>query len=477
MFHTKKERNYKLDIFAPIPETIKPCGFYGDTLTEACWLPYRDEENNVVLRPTVIMAKKDLPKHKPYKIIDFLAGSHNIKGTFPSRELQTLMSVKAVQMLEHMAEIEPRKVDEQIEQAFNKHLDMPQPEMILAKRWIEGTFFYDVFDAFPIESILGVSESGKSRLCMLNLALCYHAEGLIDPTEASIFRAKEEDRVSLIVDEAEYLNYSYLYSTLRILINASYSKHAGYVSRYDEVNGRRVKRRFDLYSPMCIAGIAGLEGVTLSRAFRIVMQRANKDFPKAYPQDYQVLRNMLYVLRIRHAFEVHELYKQTDISNVVTARFEELFKPIFTMTKFFGTREEWNILAEWCREYQSNFRAEALNVAQEEMVLTCLASLSPYPNHADWFSLKELTDMVNASYNVKLSSKTVSNILYRLGVTRRKKIHGYTLVYAPKQLLEMCASRIGLDISSQSKPTKTTKSTTVTEDWLIEKVNGDVENG
>jgi len=212
------DKHYKLDIFAPIPKTIKPCGFYGDTLTEACYLPYKDEENNVVLRPTVIMAKKDLPKHKPYKLIDFLADSHNIKGTFPSRELQTLMSVKAVQMLEHIADVEPRKVDEQIERAFNKHLDIPKPEMILAKRWIEGTFFYDVFDAFPIESILGVSESGKSRLCMLNLALCYHAEGLIDPTEATIFRAKEEDRVSLIVDEAEYLNYSYLRAILNMLV-------------------------------------------------------------------------------------------------------------------------------------------------------------------------------------------------------------------------------------------------------------------
>jgi len=210
---------------------------------------------------------------------------------------------------------------------------------------------------------------------------------------------------------------------------------------------------------MCIAGIAGLEGVTLSRAFRIVMQRADRDFPKAYPQDYQVLRDMLYVLRIRHCFEVHELYKQTDISNFVTARFEELFKPLFTLTKFFGTKEEWNVLADWCREYQSNFRAEALNVAQEEMVLTCLASLSPYPNQTDWFQLKELTEAVNANYNVKLSSKTVSNILYRLGVTRRKKIHGYTLVYAPKQLLEVCAFRIGLDVSSQSNSTNSTKST------------------
>jgi hypothetical protein len=378
----------KLDLFAPIPNTLKPCGFYTDTLTEATWLPYRNDQNNVKLKPSVIMTQKGMAKEKPFKIIDFWNDEHNIKGTFPSEELQTLMSVHAVQMLEHMANVESDDVDKKIEEALKKHLSIPEPEMILIKRWIEGSFFYDVFDAFPIESILGVSESGKSRLCLLNLALCYHAEGLIDPSEASIFRGKEEDRLSLVVDEAEYLNNPNLFQTLRILINASYSKNSGYVTRYDEQDGKRIKRRFDLYSPMCLSGIASLEGVTASRAFRIVMRRTNKDFPKAYVPDYRALRDMLYVLRIRHCFEVYDLYKQLDISQIVTARFEELFKPLFCMTKFFGNKQEWEILAEWAKDYQTNFRQEALNVATEEMILVSLNKLIPAePDQPDWFGL------------------------------------------------------------------------------------------
>ncbi|RLG99914.1 hypothetical protein DRO19_01010 [Candidatus Bathyarchaeota archaeon] len=460
----EKQPRYTLDLYAPIPKIVKPCGFFGDVLTEACWLPYRDSKGEVVLRPSVIVAKPD-----GYDIVDFWLGNHNIKGTFPSMELQTLMSVKGVQMLESNAIIEPQDVDKKIEEAFKRHLAMPKAEMILCKRWIEGTFFYDVFQAYPIESILGVSESGKSRLCLLNLALCYHAEGLIDPTEASIFRAKEEDKVSLIVDEAEYLNHPHLYATLRILINASYSKYSGYVTRYDEMDGKRVKRRFDLYSPMCVSGIAGLEGVTLSRAFRIVMRRVKKDFPKATPTMYNALRDMLYVLRIRHAFEVHKLYQQTDISSIVSARFEELFRPIFTMTKFFGTQEEWEILAEWCREYEENFRVEALNVAQEEMILVSLSKLTPIQGQPDWYSLKELAEKVNLEYNRKLSSKTVSNILYRLGITRRKKVKGYTLFYAPPELIEECAKRIGLPSESlqplQSLPAPEEEEK-VSENWL-----------
>jgi hypothetical protein len=451
-----------LDLFAPIPKTLKPCGFYSDTLTESVWLPYRNENKEILLKPSVIVAKKDLPKEKPYSIIDFWNDEHDIKGTFPSQELPTLMSVKAVQMLEHTANVEPHETDKQIETAFKKHLQMPKAEMILAKRWIEGSYFYDCFDAFPIESILGTSESGKSRLCLLNLALCYHSESLIDPTEAAIFRSKEEDKVSLIVDEAEYLNNPHLYATLRILLNASYSKSSGYVTRYDEQDGKRVKRRFDLYSPMCLSGIASVEGVTLSRAFRLVMRRTNRDFPKAYVNDYQTLRNFMYVLRVRHAFEVADIYQKLDISNIVTARFEELFKPLFAMTKFFGTQEEWEILAEWCKDYQENFRTEALNVQEEEMVLLTLSKFPPQEDQNDWYMLTHITNTLNDLYSVNFNPKTVSNILYRLGLTRRKKLHGLTMIYASKELIERCAANIGLTVEQPSSHSTATTSTTST---------------
>jgi len=443
-------KKYVLELYAEVPQTIKPCGFYGNLLTESCWLPYKDQQGNVELRPSVIRVEKD----KQYEIIDFLSKKHEIKGVFPSQDMQSLMSVKGVQMLMSNTDIEPQKVDQQIDEAFKKHLEMAEAERILTKRWIQGTHFYDVFDAYPLQNILGVSESGKSRLNLLNLALCYHAEGVIDPTEASIFRAKEEDRATLCIDEAEYLNNPQLHATLRILINASYSKYSGFVTRYDEINGKRVKRRFDLYSPMSIVGIGGLEGVTLSRAFRIVMRRVEKDFPKANPDTYRELRDMLYVLRIRHCFDVHELYQKTDISDFVSARFEELFKPLFCMTTFFGNKEEYEILKEWCSEYQASFRVEALNVAEEEMCLISLANMNPYSEYQqDWFSLRELTEKINMQYSRNVSPKYVSSVLYRLGLIKRKKVHGLTLVYATKEMLEEVAKRIGVTLA-ESELTK-----------------------
>lgn len=447
----KRKGEWKLDINSYVPPTLKPCGFYGNQLNEAVWLPYTHTDGETKLRPTVVTIKKG----KEPEYIDYRDTKIAFKGVFPSQNMESLMSVNAVKMLKSKTPIDPHTIDEEIDKAFKKHLDMHDAERILCKRWIQGSFFYDTFDAYPIQSIIGASESGKSRLCLLNLALCYHSEVIVDPTEAVIFRSKEEDRVTLIIDEAEYLRDPRLFKTIKILLNASYSKHSGYVSRYDEVNGKRVKMRFDLYSPMSISGIAGIEGVTASRSFKIVMLRVDKDFPKATPTMYRQLRDKLYVTRIRECFNIQKLYQETDISDFVSARFEELFKPLFCMTTFFGTEEEYKIMRKWCKEYQRNFRLEALNVSDEEQILICIYELQEeakkdYTQDPFYTSLKQLADRVSLKYTRNMKSRTVSNILRRLGFGTRKQIHGYMYAHTPPQQVEDSARRLGLTTPKRS---------------------------
>ncbi len=464
---SRAKKGYTLDLNAEIPETLTPCGFTGSILTECAWLPYRDKDDNIEPRPSVIMVEKV----KPPQIIDFLNQNPvQITGVFPSQDLKTLMSIDGVKklMLKNYR-VDPHVIDSEIDQAFKRHLDMPTPEKIVCKRWLEATYSYDIFDSLPLLNVLGVSESGKSRLCLLASCLAYHGEIVINPSEAAIFRGKHEDKISQIYDEAEYLRHPQLYSVIKLLLNASYSKDAGYVSRYDEDSeGRRVKKRFDLYSPMLISGISGLSAVTASRAIKIVMKRAKKDYPKAKHRDYKDLRDQLYILRIRHAFEIRELYEKTDISHIVSGRFEELFKPIFAMTKFMGTKEEQQILEKWCKTYEDDFRVENLNTSEEETVITCLAKLQT-ENKAvmpNWYQIKDLCNLVAEEVGKQVTSKHVSSILYRLGLTRRKKVKGYTLVYASPELLEESAGRIGISISGLPTPQSLPTPPEPNENWL-----------
>jgi len=106
--------------------------------------------------------------------------------------------------------------------------------------------------------------------------------------------------------------------------------------------------------------------------------------------------------------------------------------------------------------------------AQEEQVLLCSFNLKEEEGQPDWFSLKDLADKVNESYNRKVSSSFVSNILTRLGITRRKRVKGYTLFYCPKDLLEESAKRIGLplDATCSTQSTNSTQQQEPAKEWL-----------
>jgi len=452
---SEKRKTWKLSLESEIPQTYEPCGFYStknsNIIIESAWLPYESDNGEVALKPSLIIKTESNDKSE-IQVKEFLVKDLglNIRGTFPNQDLKTLMSVNAVKTLLDNKPIDTKTVDLEIDQATKRHIEIGGKRRIVLKRWIEGTYFYDVFDAFPILNIMGVSESGKSRILRVVQAMAYHAESVVDPSPASIFRSKEEDHVTLCFDEAEYLNDPSMNQTVRVLINASYSKGLS-VPRYDEIDGKRVKRNFNLYSPFAIVGISGLEGVTASRAIRIVSERANRDYPVAKVEDYADLRDKMYVLRFQEAFRLKQIYEQLDISDIVKARFVELFKPLFALTKIFGTEAEYEALAEWAKEYQSVFRVEALNVAEEEQILSCLAQLQPLPD--DWFSLKELTDKVNLTFSRKLSYQRVSQILMRMGITERRKVKGQTQFRVSKDDLELVAKRLGIELAEAEPKT------------------------
>lgn len=445
----KKTWNLKLD--AKTPEFLKPCGFYDNKIIESAWLPYEESESGeITVRPSLVIKNKN----GNVEIKDFLE-QNEVKGDFPSQNLKTLMSPIAANAILKNETIDAQAIDAEIDRAFDRHTELSRACKIVMKRWIEATYFYDVFSSYPILNIIGVSESGKSRLLLIVLALSYHAEGVVDPSEAALFRSKEEDKVVMCIDEAEYLNSKEMNQILRTLINASYSKGLG-VPRYDEIDGKRIKRMFELYGPICIVGISGLEGVTASRSIRVISQRANRDFPKARQEEYSDLRDKLYILRFQLAFKIKEIYDTLDISDIVTARFLELFLPLFVMTKVFGNEEEFDLLSKWAKEYENVFRAENFNIADEEQILIALSNVKPIKD--DWHSLKLFVDNVNMGSTRRFWPQKVSQILSRIGITERRKVHGCTEFRVTRENLELIAKRLGIDISNNQNTESIRKS-------------------
>ena len=487
----EKQNFLELDLQRQPPIIIKPFGFYNNEnlLVESTWLPYTkipnlsvdNESKRVVMKPSVFVGKKKDNK-LVFSVHNFISSDFvdefELKGDFPEREFPLMSKNVVKKLLENNYEIDKGETEKNVLCIIQKHFYFPtnDPQLIFVKYWIIGAYFHDVFDSFPILNITGVSEGGKTRLLLVIKSLSYHGTDTINPTQAGIFRDKESLKPTLCIDEEEYLKNPIIAQTVGTLINASYSKEAGTITRYDEQDqqGKRIRKRFYLYSPLAIAGIRGMPGVTESRSINIITQRINKDYPKAYIKDYEKERDQLYLLYLTKAFELKKIYDNIDISTIVSGRFEELLKPIFALCKFFDNQKEWDILIEWAKEYEQSFRAEGSNISDEEQTLLSLDEiLNENQEEGNTYHLKDLKERINEKYGRKLHSKTVSSILKRLHITKRSRDGKGTTFTVTQGMIEHQKVLLGLS----NKSTFATQSTFATPESVGNEGNvGNEEN-
>lgn len=451
--HKYEEDVGEIDLDAEVTRFVKPCGYYDDIIIECCYLPLR-KSRAVTLSRAIVLSQLGKIEVKPFleaMEVDNLV----ISGDFPSPDMLSLPSREAIKALKQMTgvpfNIEVfRAIDRVIEDSLRKHLFLSEEQYIFLKRYIEGTFFFDMMNAFPILNIMGSSENGKTRALLCVAAMGYHGDFLVDPTEAVLFRNKESVKPTLCIDEAEYLNDEGTRHRLKLLLNSSYSKSAGYVMRTEQASdGARYLKRFDLFSPVAIAGISGLEGVLRSRSLLLVMPRANRDFPKANIKEHQFVRDCMYVLRLMYGFHIRSIYDQTlEQDYPIEARYFELFRPVFAMTKLFGTEQEMQMLVRYAEQVVQNERNEAeTNISDEQMILQILDILIQERSNEDerWYPLEEVCkELQQPPFQLSWRPQMVSNVLRRMGILRRHKISGRVTFYLERRQLNTLMRRYGL---------------------------------
>jgi len=447
-----------IDLVAKVPLDIRPFGFYGNLLTEGAWLPVRNEEGKVERRPFLVVVKETGDVEvKDFEETEEIEGCH-VGGIFPSATTETrLMQPDTLELLVEGKEIDPketdRKLDEQLSRFAYFHDEIVR---IMVKRWIEGTFFYDVFDHFPILFIYGVSESGKSRLLATTMYASYHGrQMMIDPTEAVIFRTKEEERCTIAIDEAEQFGNTKdpRSQMLQTLLNASYSKHSS-VPRYDSVGDKKVRKEYGLYSPLVLDGTRQLGGITLSRCIMVVMYKVKRDYPEPKEEHFRSIRSQLYFQRLTRAFKLRQVYEEVDLDGKLSARYSELFRPIIALTRLFGNFEEEKRLLEFMREYESKMRLEAVNLNEEQELVAALEA-EMGSETADWFHIKDIASRFNSMFSHEYKSRSISSVLDRIGFEKRKEDAKGTKVYLTKEGVDSVKERYGFTLpsgNSESEP-------------------------
>jgi len=138
--------------------------------------------------------------------------------------------------------------------------------------WIMGTYLHKQFNSYPFLFLNAMKGSGKTRLLKL-IAYLTGGEVQSNLTEAVLFR----ENTTLGLDEFEGVTRAGG-ENLRELLNASYKKG----SKVKRMRKKRtpegeqqVVEEFDVYRPIVMANIWGMENVLGDRCITIILERSS----------------------------------------------------------------------------------------------------------------------------------------------------------------------------------------------------------
>jgi DNA primase/energy-coupling factor transporter ATP-binding protein EcfA2 len=205
--------------------------------------------------------------------------------------------------------------------------------------WIMGTYFHQIFNAFPYLALHGHRGAGKTTLLTLLNALAFNARFLVNASEAALYRSIQSQAPTLLIDEQEGLNSSKAAkenkADLMGILKSGYKKGAQVARQRLDMPG--ITEYFEVYSPKALAAIEHFEDVLENRAILTFMTekpagvtlRDQNEIVNRDAEEFAPLRDQLYLLLMQEAPAVRKLAARVtfDAEN----RFRELFLPLYTM--------------------------------------------------------------------------------------------------------------------------------------------------
>ncbi len=157
---------------------------------------------------------------------------------------------------------------------IERYMDIPKETIKIISTWIIGArFFHNKFESYPFLFINAMKGSGKSRILKIIKSFT-NGDMLNSITEAVLFRTKG----CLCIDEFERINDKDR-NQLRELLNSAYKKGTKVkrMSKKKGIGGSEeiVVDEFDVYRPIAIANISGMEEVLGDRCLNIVIEKSD----------------------------------------------------------------------------------------------------------------------------------------------------------------------------------------------------------
>lgn len=159
-------------------------------------------------------------------------------------------------------------------QILKEYVDLKEEYYNIVALWIIGTYFHKEFPTFPFLFFNAIKGSGKTRTMNLVTYLSKDGEMMNSLTEAVLFRTKG----TLGIDEYEGITRKGS-ENLRELLNSCYKKGI-VVKRMKQqktlTGTEQVVEKFEVYRPVVMANIWGMEEVLGDRCITLILDKSNR---------------------------------------------------------------------------------------------------------------------------------------------------------------------------------------------------------
>jgi len=174
----------------------------------------------------------------------------------------------------HPEPIDPAQLLNEVSDTIRLFIVLDTDQAHAAALWCALTWFIDVAEIAPLAIINAPEKScGKTQLLTVLGRMAYRPLTASNSTASALFRAVELWKPTIMIDEAD--TFFRDNAELRGMVNAGYSRD-GFVLRSDPVGDSFEPRRFSVFSPKALAGIAlekHLPDATMSRGIVFNLRR------------------------------------------------------------------------------------------------------------------------------------------------------------------------------------------------------------
>lgn len=265
--------------------------------------------------------------------------------------------------------------------------------------WILGTYFYQIFYAYPFLHIKAPKRSGKSQCLNLLTQLCFNAIKA-RPSLAALGDTVDSLRGTYLIDQCDAIGKKGNEDLLDILAD-SYKKSGGTrrITNRDKKGNREILE-FETYSPKAFASIKELPEDLRDRCLIIPLIRSDNNYldPDNNSEDWKSVRGTIYKYLMLNFDFLTTIYNTKKIqyknNSEIKGRSLELWLPLEVILEGFGMTEYIESAKKRFLS-QYGFTEYEPNEFEESVVLAVLNAFTL--EETNTLTPKEITEMLSDS--------------------------------------------------------------------------------